>query len=299
MENNNKQNTESAIIATTTCVNHPSLPFTFFCFDDKTFFCNSCFNLHRHHNIETKEDLSASSKFFNLSHNQVITTLERLLNFQKDMKAFLLQIEQEKAYAKSQLEKYNKKEQNNAPYPQVPFLDMTYEEYQRMSIIPDILNSIERLNLNVKRMITEHSINTYWVSQTVDIIEHSKCVDLYGAEIMLGKSKGMYTLFDGNKNHFCIFDFKKQVYLSQIEIIVYNFQCTLKNFTVKVKNNVTGQYETVGKYQRSCYDVNNDAEYIKINREGRFFRFDFIDNWGAMGGNYILIKGIRFEIADI
>lgn len=45
-------------------------------------------------------------------------------------------------------------------------------------------------------------------------------------------------------------------------------------------------------------EVQNPQEF-NINKETQFVRIDLIDNWGVQSGNFILIKSLAFQIADI
>ena len=302
----NIQNEQSNSSFTQKCVMHSDTPFTFYCFDDKTFLCNKCFKFHRDHKIEIREDIEVLSKYF-IQSKKISTSnrdkmILRLKNYQGDLSKFLDEVKKQQQQVQELLLKYENEMQSAPPNPRVSLLELSYEEYSRISIIPNLMKMVEELELKLQRMLLNvnplQEEKCYWESKRVDVIEHSEFVTQYDENIMLGRTEGNYSLFDGNLNHFCVFDFRKNVYLSRVKIKVYDFQCTLKNFTVKVKNN-KNEYEMVGKYQRSSYEVNGDFEFFTINCEGRYFRFDFLDTWGLGGGNYILIKSIEFEIMDM
>ena len=45
--------------------------------------------------------------------------------------------------------------------------------------------------------------------------------------------------------------------------------------------------------------VPNSFQEFNICAEGRILKLTLIDNWGPGGGNFILIKRMLFEVADI
>ena len=287
------------------CAMHPDIPFTFYCFDDKTFLCNKCFKLHRSHKIEIREDIEMLAKYFQQS--KVSTSNRdkmflRLKNYENDLLKLLEEVTRQQQQVQASMMKFEKEMQSAPPNPRVSLLELSYEEFSRIAIVPNLMSMVEELELRLERMLLNvnplQEEKSYWESKKVDVVEHSKFLASYDESIMLGRSEGSYSLFEGNANHFCVFDFKKNVFLSRVKIKVYNFQCTLKNFTVKVKNS-KGEFEMVGRYQRSSFEVNGDFEFFNINCEGRYFRFDFLDAWGLGGGDYILIKSIEFEIMDM
>ena len=300
-----KQSESSKSSFTQKCVMHPDTPFTFYCFDDKTFLCNKCFKLHRTHKIEIREDIEVLSKYFmqtKVSSSNSEKMVLRLKNYQSDLCKFLEEVTKQKQQVQESLLKFENESQSAPPNPRVSLLELSYEEFSRISIVPNLMSMVEELELKLERMLLNvnplQEEKCYWESKKVEVVDHSKFLKSYDENVMLGRCEGAYSLFEGNVNHFCVFDFKKNVYLSRVKIKVYNFQCTLKNFTVKVRNN-KGEFEMVGQYQRSSFEVNGDFEFFSINCEGRYFRFDFLDTWGLGGGNYILIKSIEFEIMDM
>ena len=114
---------------------------------------------------------------------------------------------------------------------------------------------------------------------------------------MLGKSLGDYSLSEGNRDHYIIFDLGKDYYLKSIRIKVDGYECTIKNFTVSVKEG--NGYTFIQKYIRDKYSDNKEFQEFNIEKEGRIFKFDLIDNWGSGGGNYILIKELQFYVGEI
>ena len=45
--------------------------------------------------------------------------------------------------------------------------------------------------------------------------------------------------------------------------------------------------------------IENEFQEFMINAEGRILKMNLIDNWGPGGGNFILVKRMIFEVADI
>ena len=118
---------------------------------------------------------------------------------------------------------------------------------------------------------------------------------------MLGKKNGSYSLFEGqNKNHFAIFDFNKKFYLKEILISVKQEagECVLKNFKVCVKDD-EGNWKEVNTFCCQDNKSQNDMQHFFIDKETRFVKINFIDAWSKSGGDYILIRRLSFNIADI
>lgn len=117
---------------------------------------------------------------------------------------------------------------------------------------------------------------------------------------MLGKKYGSYSLLEGqNKNHYSIFDLNKKLYLKEILISVkQSFGCVLKNFKVSIKN-VEGNWEEVNTF--CCQDNKSQIEMqiFSIEKETQFVKINFIDAWSKDGGDFILIKKLSFNVADI
>jgi len=77
----------------------------------------------------------------------------------------------------------------------------------------------------------------------VKVLEHSKEYPAHLLDIMLSKkSNAEYSLFDGANNHFIIIDLGDFFFLKNIKISVDNFDCSLKNFRVFIKNEI-GKWE--------------------------------------------------------
>ena len=112
------------------------------------------------------------------------------------------------------------------------------------------------------------------------------------------KSNEEYSLFDGANNHFIIIDLGEFFFLKNIKISVDNFDCSLKNFRVFIKNEI-GKWEDAGYFMCAQYGINPNLQEFNINKETQFVKIEFIDNWGIQSGNFILIKVLCFELGDI
>ena len=111
---------------------------------------------------------------------------------------------------------------------------------------------------------------------------------------MLNKSIGEYTLFNGNKNHYIIFDLLKDHFVKNLRLkVCRGFNCTPKHFQVPLKKSggIWGEKKKfIGK------EHSGDYQYFDISDIGRYIRIDFNDTWGTYGGNYILIRELSFSV---
>ena len=115
---------------------------------------------------------------------------------------------------------------------------------------------------------------------------------------MLGKSnKNKYSLTKGNRNHFIEFSFIRNYFLKSIRILVWDTECTLKTFKVEIISE-NGNTDNIGQFIRSKYNEKSDFEEFQINRECKGIKLYLIDNWGRIGGDYILISKIDFNVSD-
>ena len=137
------------------------------------------------------------------------------------------------------------------------------------------------------------------INREVNIIEHSKENERFSLDVMLGKKKDRYSLFEGQNNHFAIFDLNKKLYLKEILISVkQGFGCVLKNFKVSIKNDEEN-WEKINKF--CCQDNKSQTEMQNfcIEKETQFVKINFIDAWSKADGDCILIKKLSFNVADI
>ena len=131
------------------------------------------------------------------------------------------------------------------------------------------------------------------------ILESSKEYPAHPLDIMFGrKNNAEFSLFDGCKNHFLVLDLGEYCFLKKIKIGVDNYDCSLKNFKVQIKNEI-GKWEDAGSFICAQYSFNQNLQDFTINKETQFVRIDLIDGWGVKSGNFILVKFLCFEVGDI
>ena len=194
---------------------------------------------------------------------------------------------------------------NSCPVPgSNSIFNLNYQEYEKIEEISKIFESMEDIIKKIQKLkksgVDEYT-NFREINKEVNVIENSICYSPdFNLDIMLGKkSTNSYSLFDGSKNHFAIFDFQKKFYLKDILISVkQRFGCVLKNFKVSIKNE-DGNWEVINSF--ICQDNNykKEIQSFPIEIETQFVKIDFIDAWSNDGGNFILIKKLSFRVADI
>ena len=283
------------------CCHHKDLIFSFYCFDDKSFLCTKCFKEHKKHNIEIIDDLKEKSLFFK-SLNKMG---QSLTDYYIKMKQIL---EETKAEIEDSLLIINKKleelKESAPPNDVKNVFQLTFNDYEKISIITEILKKTHHISDNLGELSKEIKASHIYtnfrtINQEVKVLEHSKEYPIHPIDIMLGKKSSVeYTLFDGVKNHFLIIDLGEYCFLRKIKIDVDNFDCSLKNFKVQVKNEI-GKWEEVGSFVCAQFKMNPNTQEFTINKETQFVRLDLIDNWGMQNGNFILIKSLGFEVGDI
>jgi len=95
-----------------------------------------------------------------------------------------------------------------------------------------------------------------------------------------------------------VFDFGRNVYVSEIVIKVDNFECTVKDFSIQsVEGDVnTGTWKTIKDFQAKCGNTCTDDQiFPQVEFKGRYLRLFCKNNWGPGGGSYILISNIKFK----
>ena len=193
---------------------------------------------------------------------------------------------------------------NSTPSGQINnIFSLTFNDYEKISTINDILKKTHVLSDTLGDLSKEikalHNYSNFRIiSQNVQILEHSKEYPTHPLDIMLGRNNSMeYSLFDGVNNHFLVLDLGEYCFLKKILIGIDSFDCSLKIFKVLIKNDI-GKWEEAGKFICDTKEVQNPQEFT-INKETQFVRINLIDNWGVQSGNFILIKSLAFQIADI
>ena len=142
-------------------------------------------------------------------------------------------------------------------------------------------------------------INFRAISKEIKIIDKSKTLPDFPIEIIFERdNRQEYTLFEGAKEHFMILDFGKVYFLKNIQIGITQHDCSLKEFYIWIKNS-NDKWEITGKYVCKPFSDKMGLQVFNIGREAQFVKIELLNTWGIKSGNYILIKKIFFEIADI
>ena len=288
-------------ISDKTCSIHKNTIFSFYCFDDNSLLCSKCFKEHKKHNIEIIDDLKEKALFL----KSLNKTGQSLIDFYAKVKKVLEDVKQE---IEDSLSIINKKldelRQSAPPSEGKNIFSLNFNDYEKISVIAEILKKTQRLgdvlyDLN-KEIKSQHIYTNFRIiNQSVKIIQNSKEYPTHPLDIMLGKKNNAeYSLFDGRNNHFIVVDLGEFYFLKSIKICVDNFDCSLKNFRVQIKNEI-GKWEDAGNFVCAQYNINPNLQDFAINKETQFVKIEFIDNWGTQSGNYILVKVLCFEIGDI
>ena len=283
------------------CSHHKDQYFSFYCFDDKLFLCSKCFKEHKKHNIEIVDDLREKSLFFKTLKKMGISLTEYYLKIQKILQKTKDEIEEALSTINKKLEELK---QCAPPGEITNVFSLTYNEYEKISIISEILKQTHQMSYNLGELTKEIKLNHAYtnfktINKEVKILEHSKEYPAHPIEVMLGKKSNVdYSLFDGMNNHFITVDLGEYCFLKKIKIAVDNFDCSLKNFKVQIKNEI-GIWEGAGKFICAQFKLNPNIQEFIINRETQFVKIDLIDNWGAQSGNFIMVKSLSFEVGDI
>ena len=279
------------------CYFHKEQTSNFFCFDDKKFLCNSCFKTHKNHNIEVISEIIKYEKIYKniikkKSVTESLTEIKKLLNeIIKDIEDKLNTINS----ILSSLKNSSLSPVNNS------ILNLNYKKYEKIEDIFKIFISMNTIYNKISALknykINNEYINFREINKEVNIIENSKVsIDL---NIMLGKSFGIYSLFEGSNNHFAIFDLQKKFYLKDVLISVkQDNECVLKNFKISIKNEY-GIWEEVNTFCCKDNHYKDEIQRFPIEKETQFVKINFIDAWSNHGGNHILIKKLSFLVADI
>ena len=281
------------------CVNHQDKNSNFFCFDEKVLLCDSCFKEHRKHNIEVKSELKKNDTLF-----RSITQKNSLTENLKEMKKTLAEL---KTDIDIKLDKINTlvNSLSNTKISSwgTPIYKLSYNEYESIELYCSIIESLKDLIKKVSEFtVNKKNIykNFYEINKEVDIIEHSKEHKTFNLNGMLGKNKESFSLFEGTKNNFAVFNLNNYYYLKEILISVkQKYKCVLKNFEVYIKNK-KDKWEKIDRF--CCKDNSFEDEFqnFPIEKETQFVKINFIDTWPHPGeSDTMLIKKLSFIVADI
>ena len=281
------------------CVNHQDKNSNFFCFDEKVLLCDSCFKEHRKHNIEVKSELKKNDTLF-----RSITRKNSLTENLKEMKKTLAEL---KTDIDIKLDKINTlvNSLSNTKISSwgTPIYKLSYTEYESIELYCSIIESLKDLIKKVSEFtINKKTIykNFYEINKEVDIIEHSKEHKTFNLNGMLGKNKESFSLFEGTKNNFAVFNLNNYYYLKEILISVkQKYKCVVKNFEVYIKNK-KDKWEKIDRFccKDNCFE--DEIQNFPIEKETQFVKINFIDTWPHPGeSDTMLIKKLSFIVADI
>ena len=281
------------------CVNHQDKNSNFFCFDEKVLLCDSCFKEHRKHNIEVKSELKKNDTLF-----RSITQKNALTENLNEIKKTLVEL---KTDIDKKLDKINTlvNSLSNTKISSwgTPIYKLSYNEYESIELYCSIIESLKDLIKKVSEFtINKKTIykNFYEINKEVDIIEHSKEHKTFNLNGMLGKNKESFSLFEGTKNNFAVFNLNNYYYLKEILISVkQKYKCVLKNFEVYIKNK-KDKWEKIDRFCCKDNSFEDEIQNFPIEKETQFVKINFIDTWPHPGeSDTMLIKKLSFIVADI
>lgn len=286
------------------CSVHSTVPFAFYCFDDKTFLCGKCFKDHKKHKLEIKEDLMLKASLYSQSGSK--TTVNLLDKYNQFIESLILikqEIDQEIAAVSKNIDELKNNDCAPSPTPKgASIFDLSYQDYCKIS---GIANTGEQIDIFVDKIVEvaekikmKRFKNIHWISNEVSVIDNTPFHEGFGPDIMLGKAKGSYYLGEGTINHMVTFDLGKRYFLKEIKLSVHDFECSLKNFKISVQDE-NGNWVCVGEYTVEPFSKDVDYQFFQVGCEGKIFKFDLLDNWGPGGGNYILVKKIFFNVGEL
>ena len=281
------------------CVNHEDKNSNFFCFDERVLLCDTCFKEHRKHNIEVKSELRKNDTIYH--------TITKKNSITEDLRDIKTQLTELKTDIEKKLSKINSllTTLNNTQISSwdTPIYQLNYAEYESIYLYCSIFESLKELVKKVNEItFNKKKIykNFYEINKEVDIIEHSKEHKTFNLKGMLGKNKESFSLFEGTKNNYAVFNLNNFYYLKEILISVkQKYKCVLKNFEVSIKNK-KDKWEKIDTFL--CKDNNYEEEIQRfpIEKETQFVKIKFIDTWPHPGeSNTMLIKKLSFIVADI
>ena len=283
------------------CNNHKEINIAFYCFDDNSFLCSKCFKDHKKHNIEIVDDLKEKDKVYKSLLGAKLNFTEYYLKVKKIIETIQLNIQNILQFISKKLEELK----NAAPPGEVKSLfSLSYKEYEQIGYITE-------LNLNIKDMAIKldeatrilkkqnEYVNFRAINKEVKVIEKSALLPEFPIDIMFERDCTQeYTLFDGCKDHYIVMDLGKIFFLKSIQIGITAHDCSLKDFYVLTKNR-KGEWEKVSKFFCKPYNDKLGLQEFYIGKETQYVRMELSSTWGTKSGNYILIKKIFFEVADI
>lgn len=281
------------------CINHQDKNSNFYCFDEKVFLCDTCFKDHKKHNIEVKSEIKKNDTIYRqiTPKNSISENLKEIKNKLTEIK---VELEKKLTKINTLISSLNN---SNVSVWDTPIYKLNYSEYESIDIYCSIIESLKDFVKKISELTSnKNSIykKFYEIDKEVDIIEHSKEHKTFNLNGMLGKNKEGFSLFEGSKNNYAIFNLNNFYYLKEIIISVkQKYKCVLKNFEVFIRNK-SNKWEKIGNF--ACMDNNYEEEIqsFPIEKETRFVKIHFIDTWPHPGeSDTMLIKKLSFIVADI
>ena len=281
------------------CINHQDKNSNFYCFDEKVFLCDTCFKDHKKHNIEVKSEIKKNDTIYRqiTQKNSISENLKEIKNKLTEIK---VELEKKLTKINTLISSLNN---SNVSVWDTPIYKLNYSEYESIDIYCSIIESLKDFVKKISELTSnKNSIykKFYEIDKEVDIIEHSKEHKTFNLNGMLGKNKEGFSLFEGSKNNYAIFNLNNFYYLKEIIISVkQKYKCVLKNFEVFIRNK-SNKWEKIGNF--ACMDNNYEEEIqsFPIEKETRFVKIHFIDTWPHPGeSDTMLIKKLSFIVADI
>lgn len=281
------------------CINHQDKNSNFYCFDEKVFLCDTCFKDHKKHNIEVKSEIKKNDTIYRqiTPKNSISENLKEIKNKLTEIK---VELEKKLTKINTLISSLNN---SNVSVWDTPIYKLNYAEYESIDIYCSIIESLKDFVKKISELTSnKNSIykKFYEIDKEVDIIEHSKEHKTFNLNGMLGKNKEGFSLFEGSKNNYAIFNLNNFYYLKEILISVkQKYKCVLKNFEVFIRNK-SNKWEKIGNF--ACMDNNYDEEIQRfpIEKETRFVKIHFIDTWPHPGeSDTMLIKKLSFIVADV
>ena len=280
------------------CINHQEKNSNFYCFDEKVFLCDTCFKDHKKHNIEVKSEIKKNDTIYRqiTPKNSISENLKEIKNKLTEIK---VELEKKLTKINTLISSLNN---SNVSVWDTPIYKLNYSEYESIDIYCSIIESLKDFVKKISELTSnKNSIykKFYEIDKEVDIIEHSKEHKTFNLNGMLGKNKEGFSLFEGSKNNYAIFNLNNFYYLKEIIISVkQKYKCVLKNFEVFIRNK-SNKWEKIGNF--ACMDNNYEEEIQRfpIEKETRFVKIHFIDTWPHPGeSDTMLIKKLSFIVAD-
>lgn len=281
------------------CINHQEKNSNFYCFDEKVFLCDTCFKDHKKHNIEVKSEIKKNDTIYRqiTPKNSISENLKEIKNKLTEIK---VELEKKLTKINTLISSLNN---SNVSVWDTPIYKLNYSEYESIDIYCSIIESLKDFVKKISELTSnKNSIykKFYEIDKEVDIIEHSKEHKTFNLNGMLGKNKEGFSLFEGSKNNYAIFNLNNFYYLKEIIISVkQKYKCVLKNFEVFIRNK-SNKWEKIGNF--ACMDNNYEEEIqsFPIEKETRFVKIHFIDTWPHPGeSDTMLIKKLSFIVADV